>query len=110
MTKKEKVALLVAARALLARPKGWVKGTACEYVGGKLDYAYCATGACRHIAGEWVVIGASLKTTKLIRELRLTLKDDGDKYCDVIVFNDKPATRKKDVLSLFDRTIERLSA
>lgn len=84
---------LVAARALLARPWGWCKGSFEREQRGVR--AYCALGAIR------AVNAADPHKAELALEAVVG---------DVIpVFNDAPGTRKNDVLAAFDKAIERVS-
>ena len=87
---------LIAARALLARPYGWCKGTY-EKRRKHGGYAYCAVGA----ALATVVDNSEAAVELLIAQIPVP-----EAYAwSVSIFNDAPTTRKKDILALYDRAI-----
>ncbi len=104
--------ILKEARELIARPHGWVKGQSKTGVHTKkgLVTAYCATGALREVGAviEHGVVRRYLpghqKARRLLRE-ELPMG-----IYNVESFNDESYTRKKDVLALYDRAIEKSQA
>lgn len=93
MDTRDTLGTLVAARALLARPWGWCKGSFEREQRGVR--AYCAVGAIRAVNAA----------DPYKAELALEAVVGGD----ASVFNDAPGTRKNDVLAAFDQAIEGMS-
>lgn len=106
------LARLKEARALLERPYGWTQRRY-ERGTGRGYSAYCASGAvdaavtnhAKSFERRWRNQGLVLK------ELKETLHASGQcgrLECSIESWNDEPGRKKREVLDLFDRTIERL--
>lgn len=84
------------ARALLARPYGWIKGRS-SYPSVKTDngFSYCMLGSIDAVTDHAAV--------RQVREMvRLALPEP---EVQISTFNDRRETHKKDVLAVFDRAI-----
>lgn len=89
--------ILRGARDLIARRGGWTQNT---YDNGR--GAYCAVGALRQVAcgNTYLPNRAPAGYTNAYRLL------DRTSGGNILGFNDRGSTRKKDVLTAFDRAIE----
>lgn len=97
---------LRAARALLAKPMGWIKGGSKQEGRGRGQTAvgYCLTGAIDEV-GDGVAIkylDEALPTLKMLRKMSGSLYSPRSR---IQAFNDRDATRKADVLALIDKAI-----
>jgi hypothetical protein len=111
--KQQKVELLKRVRKMLARPKGWAKGS-WELSNPDRSYpAYCLATACQVAAVEMDLVqpGMQLKYhTDVANEISLLkLVKQRDSY-SIPNFNDRDETKKKDVLALIDERIAQLEA
>jgi hypothetical protein len=89
---------LVAARALIADERNWIKGDYDREVDGRT--CYCADGAL--LAASW-----RPDLTYGVYDLaRRTLALHARGGEGIIYFNDHPMTTHADVLAMFDRAIE----
>jgi hypothetical protein len=96
LTNKKEV--LQQARKYIAR--GWTKG--------KFEYGlnFCALGAVRHTTRtEQTTWNLYTETINYLDDMCRKLNGT-----DIVSFNDRPSTRKKDVLNLFDYCIEHAEA
>jgi hypothetical protein len=106
--------ILVEARALIAAPYGWTKGTFIRKrkVKGQEYVCYCAVGALRvagggvpDVAAEYVdnpCTGPFIQAFKTLESV--TGMTSG---VSVAYFNDRKGSKKKDILDLYDEAIER---
>lgn len=97
---KRAAQVLRAARELVAKPRGWTKGGSHNrtMINGRMVHSYCASGAV-FAAGGTVADVARLDALVPREATRPWAKPT------VVGYNDLTSTRKKDVLSLFDRAI-----
>lgn len=97
--------VLTKARALIARPRGWVKH---DFQQERKDglIAYCAMGANTQARIELAAPFGSEKRAN--DRLRKAIRDyTGDPtFLSVAEFNDLPKTSRRDVLAIFDRAIK----
>lgn len=100
MDNKQLIKVLKQARALLAKRGGWIKGQSDNGNG-----SYCATGAIFEVVPDYERRNDAYSSlaSKLPKAYQGIYPDPGS---DIVGFNDRSATRKKDVLSLFDRAIK----
>lgn len=102
-------AALRKAKSLLVE-KGWTKyhfavkadGTACDDYDDPNLVAYCASGALRAAAGsaDWCDSEAFIEARHALNFVR-----NAD-HNSIITWNDDPATKKEDVLAVFDAAIK----
>lgn len=96
--RKRAAKVLRAARELLARPSGWIKGRMKGYNGVRSTMAYCSLGALRAAAGDYEFGPKARDAYYFLTEV---VGNQG-----IIEFNDSSKTRKQDVLDAFDRAIQ----
>lgn len=89
------LAVIRAARSLIADERRWVKGQ-------------FAIGDCMCAVGALIVADGKSMGMTYAAELAVTLGSASPHWADVTSFNDHPARTHADVLSLFDRTAARL--
>lgn len=77
-------------RALLAKPRGWIK------VGYTNGVGYCLLGAAN-------IVGSN--SAGVAKALRIPIRPHGDAFDAVTQYNDSPRTTKKQVLARIDRAI-----
>ena len=108
----EAMTLLLRGRERIARPRGWCKGRLCK--GDGIDNAaFCAVGAIfvqddgRRPEPEnttWKAAVASLADALPVRQPCFWRDVVFDERA-IASFNDRRATRKRDILALYDRAI-----
>lgn len=103
--------ILTDARALLNRPRGWVKGHF-EHANANPRHTYsahCSIGALRVAAGYGafggITVDGNPQLKAAVNALQAQLTPDTCGARDLVHFNDAYTTRKKDVIALFDRAI-----
>lgn len=83
------------ARALLASPKGWTKGSSIKVLKDG-TVAYCAVGVLNSV-------GAGPTAFKMVRN---AIKELFGTAWSLVPFNDHKMTHKRDILAVFDRAIQ----
>jgi hypothetical protein len=111
--KQQKIELLKRVRKMLARPRGWAKGSWELPNPGRSYDAYCLATACQVAAIEMDLVRPEMHLKYHIgvaEEISLlTLVRKRDSY-SIPNFNDRVETKKKDVLAVVDERIAQLEA
>lgn len=101
---KTALQILIAARKLIARRGGWVKGTYAKTASGKTTdilspdaAAFCSIGAIMKVG----MGGPGSMYPHACNHLAVA-----SGIFDIPAFNDKPATTKRQVLAAFDKAIK----
>jgi hypothetical protein len=105
--------LLIEARALLAKPKGWIKGYEHKEIIRTMDVEVFVNEtkvqeitAQVKVADGYCMVGAIKKTSGSPKLASLALRSlQGEVGQVVPQFNDAPARKKKEVLAVFDQLI-----
>lgn len=101
--RKNMLQVLQEARARLAKRNGWIKG---ESHNGRAGY--CATGAI------YYVMGGHIDRHKLYKTLAKQIPDKDridllNPHSSILLYNDRPETKKEDILDMFDKAIKYVS-
>lgn len=113
---KSRLAVLKAARELIVNKENWIKGdfAESEYIdggAGKYRMKYCAVGAIRHVDGPAEEAAKTELAKTILAEYPKmgSVGPYGDAEDAIINYNDRKKTSHKKLISMFDKTIERLS-
>lgn len=116
-SKKLKRILLKRAYALLKRPYGWTKHMMQKSEAKAPDgHAYCILGALMYeskaMLDESLFEGdpiLALQTERSVKGLiERVLREEEGKRTSIPLYNDRASTRKKDVLGLFEKAIDKV--
>lgn len=115
MKKAQKIELLKRVRKMIARPKGWSKGSWSTRNLDREYPAYCLAAACQVAANEIGLMpdmggDFTIFSTEVADHVSLKKVVQSRGFGYVPGFNDHDDTRRKDVLSVIDERIAQLEA